>query len=202
VITVEVTRPHHRHRDRYSHAMDRGSVEAIALLEAAFERGDGDALEAAYECHGSLIYTFCCRSLGADLARDITQEIFLAAWRAQGLYRCEKGSLAGWLMGIAKNKIIDQHRRNTRRISTVGGADVNDLASVSEDTGAMADRMLLDEAIEALPERARNVVELAFYHELTHAEIAERTQLPLGTIKSDIRRGLARMRRHFEEVES
>lgn len=182
--------------------MDLGSVETVDELDAAFERGHPDALEAAYQTHGSLIYTFCSRSVGADLARDITQETFLAAWRARDRYRCDRGSLAGWLMGIAKNKVIDQHRRNTRRVATVGGADVIDLVAVSEDAGAMADRMLLDDAIETLPERARTVVELAFYHDLTHAEIAERTSLPLGTIKSDIRRGLARMRRHLEEAPS
>lgn len=182
--------------------MDLGSVEAVDELDAAFERGHPGALEAAYQAHGSLIYTYCSRSVGVDLARDLTQETFLAAWRARDRYRCDKGSLAGWLMGIAKNKIIDQHRRTTRRVSTVGGADVIDLVAVSEDATAMADRMLLDDAIETLPERARTVVELAFYHDLTHAEIAERTSLPLGTIKSDIRRGLARMRRHLEEAPS
>ncbi len=182
--------------------MDLGSVDDVDEIDAAFESGHADALKAAYDRHGSLIYTYCSRSLGADLARDVTQETFLAAWRARERYQADKGSLAGWLMGIAKNKVIDQHRRNTRRVSTVGGADVIDLVAVSEDAGAMADRMLLDDAIETLPDRARTVVELAFYHDLTHAEIAERTQLPLGTIKSDIRRGLARMRRHLEETPS
>lgn len=179
--------------------MDLASVDPGDELDAAFEQGHPRAFQAAYEAHGALVFTYCSRSVGADLARDLTQETFIAAWKARDRYRSDRGSLAGWLMGIAKNKVIDEYRRSTRRLSTVGGADVIDLVAVSEDAGSMADRMLLDDAIRTLHDRARAVVEMAFYDELTHAEIAERTRLPLGTIKSDIRRGLARMRRHLEE---
>ena len=124
--------------------------------------------------------------------------MFLAAWRAHERYDADRGSLAGWLMGIAKNKVIDQLRATGRRVSTVGGVDMAHMATEVEEVSALANRLLVSDAVKTLPERARTVVELAFYEELTHGEIAERTNLPLGTIKSDIRRGLTRMRRHLE----
>ena len=178
--------------------MSARELRVVDPAEAAFAQGDDAALKAAYDAHGSLVYTYCKRSLGAEQAKDVTQEVFLAAWRARERFDSERGSLAGWLMGIAKNKVIDHLRMTGRRVSTVGGTDLVEIAVTEESVSAMADRMLVNEAIQSLPERARRVVELAFLHDLTHAQIAEQTDLPLGTIKSDIRRGLARMRRHLE----
>ena len=185
-------------RRRYSLPVSGGELRAVDPAEVAFSQGDEHALKAAYDAHGSLIYTYCKRSLGAEVAKDVTQEVFIAAWRARERFDSERGSLAGWLMGIAKNKVIDQLRHAGRRVSTVGGTDMVEFAATTEHVGALADRLLVNDAIASLPERARNVVELAFLEDLTHAQIAERTDLPLGTIKSDIRRGLARMRRHLE----
>ena len=189
---------HKRSTRRYPAPVAGRELRAVDPAEAAFARGDADALKIAYDAHGSLVYTYCKRSLGAEQAKDVTQEVFLAAWRARERFDSERGSLAGWLMGIAKNKVIDHIRMTGRRISTVGGTDMVEVASSAEHVTALADRMLVSDAIQSLPERSRTVVELAFFEDLTHAQIAERTDLPLGTIKSDIRRGLARMRRHLE----
>lgn len=183
---------------RYSRIVNMRHLHAVDDVELQFSRGDEAALKAAYDAHGDLIYTYCRRSLGADAARDVTQEVFLAAWRAAERFDTQRGSLAGWLMGIAKNKVIDHLRAGGRRVSTVGGADVSEISVGTEEAGALADRLLVSDAIASLSGRSREVVELAFFEDLTHAQIAERTQLPLGTIKSDIRRGLARMRRHLE----
>ena len=189
---------HKRSRRRYSAPVTGGELRAVDPAETAFERGDEHALKLAYDEHGSLIYTYCKRSLGPELAKDVTQEVFLAAWRARERFDSQRGSLAGWLMGIAKNKVIDQIRLTGRRVSTVGGTDLVEVSATTEHVSALADRLLVSEAINSLPERSRKVLELAFFEDLTHAQIAERTDLPLGTIKSDIRRGLARMRRHLE----
>ena len=187
-----------RTQRRYSSPVTGGELRAVDPAEIAFQRGDENALKAAYDEHGSLIYTYCKRSLGPELAKDVTQEVFLAAWRARERFDSERGSLAGWLMGIAKNKVIDQIRLAGRRVSTVGGTDLVEFSATTEHVSGLADRLLVSEAINSLPDRSRKVVELAFFEDLTHAQIADRTDLPLGTIKSDIRRGLARMRRHLE----
>ena len=174
-------------------------VHAVDDLEASFVAGEGDALRRAYDTHGGLVYTLCRRSLGSETARDITQEVFVAGWFARRQFDPSRGSLGGWLVGIARNKIIDHIRAQSRRpqlSDSVTSADAASLSSAEVDS--LADRLLLADAIAQLPERPKRVIELAFFEELTHPEIAERCKLPIGTVKSDIRRGLARMRRHLE----
>ena len=197
-LMATITRISDARQNRYSRGVNAPHLRVVDDVEQHFSRGDENSLKAAYDAHGSLIYTYCRRTLGPDAASDVTQEVFLAAWRACDRFDTQRGSLAGWLMGIAKNKVIDHLRAGGRRISTVGGADVTQVSVGAEEAGALADRLLVSDAVASLPERSREVVELAFFEDLTHAQIAERTQLPLGTIKSDIRRGLARMRRHLE----
>lgn len=167
--------------------------------EAAFARGDDHGLRAAFDAHGGLIYNFCRRSVGADAAHDLTQEIFLSAWRAHHTFDPSRGSLPGWLMGIAKNRLIDRLRADQRQVPRTemgynDPADTDRLLSVEQ----VATKMLVADALTMLPERQRQVMELAFFEDLSQSQIAERTELPLGTVKSDMRRGLARMRRHLE----
>ncbi len=171
-------------------------------LEVAFADGSDECLRRAYELHGPLVHTFCRRAVGPDRANDVTQEVFITAWRQRHRYEPARGTLAGWLIGIARFKVLEAlapppappHRRRSSR--SVG------LSMVSPDAvEALADRMLLAAALDELPERARSVVGLAFERQLTHQEIAERTALPLGTVKSDIRRSLDRMRRHLERAD-
>ncbi|NNE72454.1 MAG: sigma-70 family RNA polymerase sigma factor [Acidimicrobiales bacterium] len=170
-------------------------------VEAAFVSGGSEALKRAYDEHGSLIFTFCRRSVGTDHAADLTQEVFLAAWRARDSYSPERGSLGGWLVGIAKNKVIDHFRRQGRRPTEAGEVTERDVAPEDEQSiEAMADRMLVGEALRDLPPRSQRVLRLAFFEDLTQQQIADRCDLPLGTVKSDMRRGLVRMRRHLEAV--
>lgn len=189
---------------RYPLTSGHGVVRVVDDVESAFEAGDADALKAVYDAHGSLVYTFCARTVGVDLAADVTQEVFISAWRSRHRFDSERGSLAGWLMGIAKHRCIDALRRAGRRpqVSDVevedAGTETRGRAGRSDAVDQMADRMLLAEALGELSDRARRNVELAFFSELTHHEIAHETGQPIGTVKSDIRRGLARLRRHLE----
>ena len=183
----------------YDGALPYHGVRLVDDLESDFQLGDESALRRAYDEHGSLVYTFCRRAVGSTAADDITQEVFLAAWRARERFDPGRGSLRAWLMGIARNKLIDSYRRQSRRPESIE-ADVGDTPTDERSIDGMADRMLVASALDELPERARRVVELAFLQQLSHSEIVEQTGLPLGTIKSDIRRSLGRMRRHLEGV--
>jgi RNA polymerase sigma-70 factor (ECF subfamily) len=166
-------------------------------LARAFVRGDDDALRQIYERHGALVYGYCRKAVGADLAADATQEVFVAAWRSRERFDASRGGLAGWLVGIARFKVVDQIRARERHPSPT--ADTPEPAtSEPSDLDRVADRMLVDAALAQLPKRARSVLELAFLGDHTHVEIAEKTGIPLGTIKSDIRRGLARLRAELE----
>jgi RNA polymerase sigma-70 factor (ECF subfamily) len=167
----------------------------------AFAAGDEAALKELYDATSRLVYSFCRRSVGPDAAADVTQEVYVAAWRSRERYRPEAGTLTGWVMGIAKYKVIDALRASGRRPQLDDGAEPEDHGEAEEGIEAMSQRMLIAEALSELPDRARQAVELAFWSDLTHNEISDRTGIPLGTVKSDIRRGLDRMRRHLESFD-
>ncbi|HSB86325.1 MAG TPA: RNA polymerase sigma factor, partial [Ilumatobacteraceae bacterium] len=165
-------------------------------LEQSFADGGHAALRSAYERYGSLVYTFCRRTVGHHDAIEVAQDVFVAAWRSQGSYDPDRGGLGGWLIAIARNKAIDHLRRQGRQPLIDTGQDGAELAGVgTSELEMIADRMLLTDALSELAPRARRVVELAFFHDLTHEQIAEKTHLPLGTVKSDVRRSLPTLQR-------
>jgi len=182
---------YHAPVDSPATVLDEGVVEA-------FVAGDEAALRQLYDATSRLVFSFCRRSVGADLAPDVAQEVYVAAWKSRERYRPEQGSLTGWLMGIARFKTIDALRSGSRRPQLADSEQPEDQGVDEHRIDGMAQRMLVADALGRLPERARQMVELAFYEELTHTEISERTGVPLGTVKSDIRRGLDRLRQHLE----
>ena len=86
-------------------------------IEAEFRAGGESALKAAYDAHGSLVYSYCRRTLPEDRAKDVTQDVFVSAWKARDRFDPSRGSLAAWLIGITKNRIIDNHRAEQRHAS-------------------------------------------------------------------------------------
>lgn len=178
--------------------MDRPDLVEDPLVRD-FVGGDERALQTLYDEHGRLVFSFCRRSLGPERAADATQEVFLAAWRSRQRYRPEAGTLPGWLLGIARFKVIDIMRSDGRaplpRDVTEGNEPWESDESMVNRT---AEQMLLAEAISQLPERAQRMVKLAFFEDLTQTQISERCDVPLGTVKSDIRRSLEKLRRHME----
>ncbi len=163
------------------------------LVQVAFVRGDEAALETAYKTYGSLVYTLCRKTLPEDRAADVTQEVFVSAWRARTRFDPDKGSLAAWLIGIAKNRIVDNVRSEQRHETRRSDTPMSNLPVESDVEGA-ADRMLVAQALGRLPARQRTAIELAYLGGLTHTEIATKTDIPLGTVKSDIRRGMEQIR--------
>lgn len=170
----------------------------VRSLAAEFRRGDERALERVYRDHSALVYSYCRRALGEHRAADATQEVFLAAWRSRERYRPDAGSIAGWLMGIARFKVIDAYRAAGRDLSDPASPATRDVGTDSVELEQMALRMLVADALLTLPERAREMVRKAYFDDQTHAQIAEQAGVPLGTVKSDIRRGLQRLERHLE----
>lgn len=173
------------------------AVEAERLA-AAFRAGDERALEQLYRSHGRLVYSFCRRTLGEDRAADATQEVFFAAWKSRERFRPEAGTIVGWLMGIARFKVIDLYRVELRNPLAPEAAQATEAGDDSVGIEQLAQRMLIADALAMLPERSQEMVRHAFFDDQTHAQIAERHGVPLGTVKSDIRRGLERLRRHLE----
>lgn len=159
-------------------------------------------VQEVYEAHGRLVYSICRRTLDAEAAKDVTQDVFVSAWRGRDQFDPAKGALGAWLVGITKRRIID-HVRSERRHADRRVDEASDTPDTVDQTGVdqVTDRVVVIEALQALPDRTREIIELAYIHDLTHHDIAERTGVPLGTVKSDIRRGLLRIRQPMEPID-
>ena len=173
--------------------------EPIDSVEKAFARGDENALKAAYLQHGSLIYTFCRRTLDESRAKDVTQEVFISAWRSRARYEPARGSLAGWLIAITKSRIVDNVRSEQRHAQRRSGGDPAEVP-VAAEVERVGDRLMIAEALRCLSDRARQVITLHYFDDLTHQQIADRLSMPLGTVKSDLRRGLSQIRHQLESA--
>ena len=174
--------------------------EPTDSVETAFARGENGALEAVYRRYGDLVYTLCRRTLDESRASDVTQEVFISAWKGRSRFDPAKGSLAGWLVTITKNRIVDNIRaeqRHAERRSDQAPEEIPTDADIEQ----IAERLMITEALRGLPDETRRVLVMHYFDGLAHSEIAQKTSLPLGTVKSTIRRGLAKIRYQLESAD-
>lgn len=168
-----------------------------------FVHGDERSFAGLYRRWGPLVHTLAVRTLGdAKEAEDVTQLVFLAAWRGRGGYRPERGSVSAWLVGITRRKTADALSARTRRTALVTAVTpaTGEAAVTDGRTEAALDRVLLARELARLTPVQREILGLAFYADLTQTQIAQRTGLPLGTVKSHTRRGLHCLRRSLESA--
>jgi RNA polymerase sigma-70 factor (ECF subfamily) len=181
----------------------RGVDEEAAddRLAEDFRAGRPGAVHAVYQRWSPLVYTIALRSLGsvAD-AEDATQQVFVAAWRGRAGFDAARAPLASWLVGITRHVVADVHARRARerRAQDAATTALHEPAAEPEDPAGVVDRVVVADAVAGLGEPQRQILSLAFYDDLTHAQIAERVGLPLGTVKSHIRRSLQRLRTRLE----
>lgn len=171
-------------------------VEERALVDAVRD-GDREAFGVLVDRETATVYRACLRILGSsEDAEDVTQESFVAAYRAVHTYRGD-GSLRGWLMRIATRRAFRRlaQRRPQAHLDAVPESA---LADRQQDPGQRAvveeQRATVRAAVVALPEPYREVVALRFFADLSLWEVAEATDRPVNTIKTQLRRGLERLR--------
>ena len=168
--------------------------------DARFIAGDERALEHVYRRWSPVVFTLSLRSLGdRSDAEDVTQKTFVSAWTSRASFDPTRAKLSTWLVAIARRRIADTHEARARiralheQIQRVTRPD--DLTVPEVDLG---ETLLVAQEIERLEPDAQRVMRLAFFDDLTHQEISRRLEMPLGTVKSHIRRSLERMRTRLE----
>jgi RNA polymerase sigma-70 factor (ECF subfamily) len=178
---------------------------------AAIQTEDEIAFAVLYERYADLVYSTSLHVLSdPDLAEDSTQDVFLRLWRRPELYVPERGRFVSWLISVARNRAVDEvrirGRRRKREVATIGlpGEDPGQPSERREDdplatTQLNAERDLVRRALRDLPEDQRRALQLAYFGGLTHQEIANALNQPLGTVKTRIRLGLQKLRRALED---
>ncbi len=179
----------------------------LDLLTAIQERADNSALGALYDRYGRKVYVLAYGILRCKPdAEDILQEVFERVWKKSHTYNSTLGSVKSWLLRITHNRSIN--RLKARAIRATHSGYTSEGAYGDSFTGRMPENILdaseidmdfdigifVRKALDYLPEEQRRLIELAFFKGLSHSEIAETEQIPLGTVKTRIRSGIARLR--------
>ncbi|MGB3378765.1 sigma-70 family RNA polymerase sigma factor [Allopontixanthobacter sediminis] len=174
--------------------------EAMAQLAS----GDRGALERIYQATSAKLFGICLRILGdRGEAEDALQDVYVSLWQRAKNYDPERGSPISWLAVFARNRAVDRLRKGKVR----SGAVAVDEAAGIPDRRPLADAVLessersarVHHCIGTLEERQQDAIRTAFFEGTTYAELAEKRGVPLGTMKSWVRRGLARLKRCLEE---
>jgi len=178
--------------------------DAVRSLAARLVAGEEAALEEVYDRWSALVHTYALRALrDSHDAEDVTQQVFVAAWRSRHTLTPSPAALPAWLVGIARHKVADVRAARAReadRLAAVVSLPVaHDHAHQSADED-VAERLVVRQAVEDLPDPRRTIMFLAFWEGHSHAEIAEKVGLPLGTVKSHVRRGLMKLHQQLEGV--
>ncbi|HLW60207.1 MAG TPA: sigma-70 family RNA polymerase sigma factor [bacterium] len=176
---------------------DPSDEDLMRLLAA----GRQDALGPLYGRYASRIFSLAAQTVDRVSAEEIVQDVFLAVWRKAGTFSPERGAFRPWVFQIAHFRILNELRRRSRQPRLDEDPDGQRLAQVPDpapEPGEVvrreAERAIVRDALEALPPTQRQAVDLAFFENLTHEQVAAELRLPLGTAKTRIRAGLQKLR--------
>jgi RNA polymerase sigma-70 factor (ECF subfamily) len=166
--------------------------DADVLMERV-RAHDADAFEALYDAHHRLVYGVALRMLGdAPGAEDVTQAVFVKVWTSPELFR--GGNFGAWIVRITRNRALDVLRNRATRNEGELPEALPETEGIEDVAFARIDAQLVRTALAELPGEQREPIELGFFNGITHEEIARRSGIPLGTIKTRIRSGLRKLR--------
>ena len=174
-----------------------------AVLMHRVAEGNREAFLALYDRHSARVYGLALRVVGDQMtAEEVTQDAFLRMWTRAVSYNPDKGRLSSWLLTITRRLAIDHIRLEARRPLSWNPPNPENALEKIPDPVSQSDESrwsTLKFALRNLPEEQRSVIELAFYHGMSHSQIAEFQSTPLGTVKTRLRLGIEKLRREWDQ---
>ncbi len=168
-------------------------------LLARIARGDARAFGMLYDKYAPRLLGFLTRLLGdAAEAEDVLQVTFLQVWRRAGQFDPSRAGAAAWLYVVARSRATDVLRRRRPVVSSEAAAAKDEVGAPDARVAAGDARADVERALEHLPDNQRSAIRLAFYAGMTHVQIADRLSVPLGTVKTWIRRGMHQLKSLLE----
>lgn len=188
------------------------TIEALAALRddellALVVQGQERALAQLYDRYNRLVYTIALRITGdRQTAEEVVQDVFQNVWQAAGSFQSGIAQFSSWLLGITRHRAIDatrskRERARMREQALDAGIPMSGESDIERDVTQALLRDSVRAALQELPANQRQVVEMAYYGDLTRAQIAERLGEPLGTVKTRLRLGLLKLRELLRQVE-
>jgi RNA polymerase sigma factor (sigma-70 family) len=175
---------------------------------AGMAQGQSSALEQLYDASVARVYSLVRRFVPDDAsAQDVVQEVYLQAWTQASRFEPARGAAMAWLLNLARSRALDAWRKLSSQIVTAN-SEMADTAAADWKTqqqpadflDAIQTSSQLQGALAQLPATTRQMLSLAFFHDMTHAEISAHLQMPLGTVKSTLRRALLALRDHLQHT--
>lgn len=186
------------------------TTDPLVPLVTRVAEGDEGALRELYDATSAQVFGLCLallRDRGA--AEEALVEVFAQLWRQAERYDPGRGPVASWIATLARTRSIDLRRARERQNARRASLDLTHFEQLADPAPAPDEASYISEraarvrcALEALPAEQRRAVEAAFFHGLSHSEVAEALGQPLGTIKTRIRSGLSALRRALATAES
>ena len=184
-------------RKHHAHLSDEALVALVA-------RGDEDALAELYDRVSRVAYGLALRVLRDERhAEDAVQEAFLQVWRSAATFRAERAKASTWILTLVHRRAVDLVRREERRQADplIDDSAAGEVTEQTEEAAWLRfERERVQAALKELPDVQREALELAYYGGFSQSELAERLGVPLGTIKSRMFAGLARLRELLDDA--